>query len=149
MDSEMLLEAIDRIMDVGQGAAVTAKGRRKSIHSHGGLSKRVLFVSELAHGTPDEKLVAVTALAKACHMNGGIDHVLNVVDQWKDACNARYRFQPLIDELIFSKDNARYTTVLFKFLNALLVNVDSPHDRVRLRYELIGLQLRVVIEQLR
>jgi len=78
----------------------------------------------------------------------GYNRALQALDHYKVFKSARYRFTVIVEELVATKAD-EYRTVLFAFINCLIISTPLIKDRNRIRNEFIGLKLLEIIRDLK
>ena len=142
-----------------------------NMESDGNISLFIFFPAALDTTNSQVKRQVFELLSALCvYSSDGYSRALEALEHYKTFKSQRYRFKVVIDELVsagggsgpgpakpgpkarasaaaVTADANGYKTVLFAFINCLIISTPQLKDRNRVRNEFIGLKLLDVIKQ--
>uniref|UniRef100_A0AAY3ZUL7 Formin-like 1a n=1 Tax=Denticeps clupeoides TaxID=299321 RepID=A0AAY3ZUL7_9TELE len=103
----------------------------------------------LNNKSPRTKAQVLELLAAVCLVRGGHDIILSALDNFKEVCGERWRFEKLMEYFCQEDSNIDFTVACMQFINIVVHSVENMNFRVHLQYEFTHLGLDDYLERLK
>uniref|UniRef100_A0AAY3ZTL2 Uncharacterized protein n=1 Tax=Denticeps clupeoides TaxID=299321 RepID=A0AAY3ZTL2_9TELE len=100
----------------------------------------------LNNKSPRTKAQVLELLAAVCLVRGGHDIILSALDNFKEVCGERWRFEKLMEYFCQEDSNIDFTVACMQFINIVVHSVENMNFRVHLQYEFTHLGLDDYLE---